>query len=475
MSDKRPASARVIAAEALNQFDPKRDFASAILNKLLQKTSEKQRATDIVFGTIRNRAAIDMVVTRFTDCPVGKMQAKVLNIIRIGAYELIYSPATPDYSIVNEAVENAKTLEGKKQVGFVNAALRQITRHITARQNPLSKPSLKRTLPQTSTAGCEFDIDILPDIETAPADYLSAAFSLPKWLIEDWLNEYGIETSRQICFASARRPSIYIRPNTLKIKIEEITEKFRKEDIDFEIIPPDIQQASSIEYRESRMIKIKSPKSVTDLPGFAEGGFIVQDITAARPVRLLKPQSNWKILDLCAAPGTKTAQLAEETGDKAEIIATDIDADRLKMVTENISRLGIKNVTVVRYSGLFKDSQFPVLDSKFDAILLDVPCSNTGVLARRIEARYRITPNAVTDLAKTQAGLLATAASMIKPRGKICYSTCSIQRQENRGLIECFLRENPDFELESEKLVLPTANAAADCDGGYTAIILRKP
>ncbi len=462
MPAKKPSSARLVAAEVLNQFDTKRDYASVILNKLLHKTSERQRATDLVLGSVRNRTAIDMVIAKFTDCPVDRIAANVLNIIRIGAYELIYSPATPDYSIVNEAAENAKSLTGKKQTGFVNAALRQITRHITNRQCPLAQANPQRALPQTLSSGCEFDIDILPDAATSAADYLSTAFSLPKWLVADWLNEYGTEAARQVCFASNRKPSIYIRPNTLKTTAQESSEKLRKANIDVEAIP------------DMEMLKIKSPKAVKELPGFSKGEFTVQDISAAQPVKLLKPQPNWKILDLCAAPGTKTTQLAEVTGDKAQIIATDINPERLKMVKENTTRLGIRSVTVTEYTEFFKNSQLSTPNSKFDAVLLDVPCSNTGVLAKRIEARYRITPKAIKELAKTQADLLKTAASMIKTNGKICYSTCSIQKQESQQLIEKFLQQNPDFELDSVQLLLPSADAAADNDGGYTAILSKK-
>lgn len=476
MTGKKPTSARAIAADVLNRFDPKFDYASEVLNKFLYQTSERQRATDLVFGTIRNQAAIDKVIAKFTDCPIDRIPAKVLNIIRVGTYELIYSPATPDYSIVNEAVENAKTIAGKKQVGFVNAALRQIARHITNRQIQLSKTNMQRALPQTPKTGCEFDTDILPASpkrqrgepyqKTSPADYLSAAFSLPKWLIKDWLDEYGIEATRQICFASNRRPSIYIRPNLLKTTTQKLADKLQQENIDCEIL-------------ESTMIKLKSPKDVTELPGFAQGEFSVQDISAAQPVHILKPQPGWKILDLCAAPGTKTTQLAEATGDKAQIFATDIDPQRLEKVKENITRLGLKSITVIEYNQLCQKLKIENRKSKItidevDCALLDVPCSNTGVLAKRIEARYRITPKAIKALAKIQAYLLKTAASMIKPKGKICYSTCSIQKQENKQLVMEFLKKNPDFELESEQLILPSADSTADHDGGYTAIIVKK-
>ena len=184
---------------------------------------------------------------------------------------------------------------------------------------------------------------------------------------------------------------------------------------------------------------------------------------------MLDPRPGERVLDLCAAPGTKTTQLAELTAGKAKIVATDIDGERLKKVGENIARLGIKSVTVIEYKKLF-DSSKPSL---FDAVILDVPCSNTGVLAKRVEARYRIKPKAVKELAEIQNGLLKTAASMLKPQGKICYSTCSIQKCENSDLVKDFLQKNPAFELEAERLTLPSAQNF-DHDGGYTAIITRK-
>ena len=445
---------------ALNQFDAisKRNevgtYAGPILNKLLEQTGEKQRATDLVFGTVRNRVAIDMLIARFGDCPVERIPAKLLNIIRIGAYELVYSPVTPEYSIINEAVENAKAISGKKQTGFINALLRQISRRIKSREISLSEAGTQRTLPQTSSTGCEFDSDILPDPKVSPADYLSTAFSLPKWLINDWLAEYGPEKTRQICFASNRKPSIYVRPNTLKTRIEELVEKFRQAGISFEILA------------DEAMLKIKSPAAVTQLPGFTEGLFSIQDITASQALRLLQPQPNWTILDLCAAPGGKTTQLAESTGDSARIIATDIDSKRLERVKENIARLGINSVNVVAYENLEKVA---TQIGPFDAVLLDVPCSNTGVLARRVEARYRIKPKTITELTKTQHKLLEAAAAMIKPQGRICYSTCSIQKPENSQLVRRFL-QNHDFKLESELLVLPSAEGF-DCDGGYVAVV----
>ena len=214
---------------------------------------------------------------------------------------------------------------------------------------------------------------------------------------------------------------------------------------------------------------LRAPKSVAQLPGFAEGWFTVQDLSASNAVRLLDPQPHWTILDLCAAPGTKTMQLAELTQDSAQIIATDIDAKRLAKLDENLTRLGLKSVTVVAYAELEHKAPGP-----FDAVLLDVPCSNSGVLARRIEVRFRITAASVEKLAQTQRALLEKAASLLKPAGKICYSTCSIQRAENSDLVGAFLEAHPHFKLVCEELILPSA-AAFDRDGAYAAVLEKRP
>jgi len=460
MAAQKLQSARQIATTALNRFFSAagRKHIDETLNPLLKQTDEKQKATDIVFGSIRNCRAIDTVIATLADCPIERIPAKPLSTIRAAAYELIYCPATAEYAIVNEAVENTKAMRGKKPAGFVNAVLRQITRHIKNRQVLLSDADVRKTLPQSPTTGCEFDTDLMPEPLTSQPEYLSCAFSLPKWLIQSWLEQFGPEQTEQICFGSNRRPSVYLRPNTLKTKPQQLAQQLRDANVAVQTSP------------DKTMIKLTSPSTISQLPGFAEGLFTVQDISAALPVRMLGPGSGWKILDLCAAPGTKTTQLAELANDKATIYATDIDSTRLEKVQENIERLGIKSVKIVKYE---KIRQTPEEFGPFDCILLDVPCSNTGVLARRSDLRLRIKPAAIEKLTRIQAELLDFAAAQIKPGGKICYSTCSIQKEENDGLMKNFLQRNPDFELELERLTLPSAREF-DHDGGYAAITKAK-
>ncbi|MCL5279018.1 MAG: methyltransferase domain-containing protein [Planctomycetes bacterium] len=474
MAMRDAKSARAIAAEVLREFAATRDYAGPILDRLLNQTEEKQRATDLVYGTLRNLNALDAVIAKFSGRQTARIDPPLLSILRIGVYELVYSPATPVYSVVNEAVRNVEDAGGKKQTGFVNAVLRQIERHITDRQIDLTQTDPRRTLVQSPQSGCQFDTDLLPDPATSLQLYLSTCFSLPSWLIGEWLEQFGPDQTRWICLACNRRPSLYVRANPLRTTAQDLVTQFEQAGVRAQAVPSTVGWAvptTSATVTDAglptSLIKIVGPHAVTQLPGFAEGLFTVQDLSAARAVRILDPQPGWSILDLCSAPGTKTTQLAEATRDSARILATDINPERLDRVRENITRLGLASVTIIPYAQLEQGQA-----ESFDAILLDAPCSNTGVLARRVEARYRLRRKAVQELAATQKALLAKAAGLVKPGGRICYSTCSIQRQENQDVRE-FLTPNNRFELVREELTLPSAEPF-DHDGSFVALLKRR-
>jgi len=470
MSAQEFRSARAIAAQVLRELDPVREYAGPILDRLLEQTEQRQRATDLVYGTLRNLRALDTVITQFSGRPISRITPALLSTLRIAVYELAYSPATPVYSIVNEAVLDAGQAGGQKQTGFVNAVLRQIVRQMTDRQISLSQAAPRRMLIQTPQTGCQFDPDFLPDPETSLPEYLSTCFSLPRWLVGEWLDQFGPESTRAICLACNRRPSLYVRANPLRTTAAALLQRFEEAEVRVEPVPPSgIVKAEGLGdgFAVPDMIRITGPHAVTQLPGFAEGLFTIQDLSASHAVRLLDPQPGWSILDLCSAPGTKTTQLAEATRDAARILATDINPERLERVQENLTRLGLRSVTILPYAQLESGPA-----GTFDAILLDAPCSNTGVLARRVEARFRVRRKSVQEIATTQKALLAKAAGLVKPGGRICYSTCSIQRQENQDVRE-FLMESSQFELVREELILPSAESF-DHDGAYVALLLRR-
>jgi len=485
VSTQESRTARAIAAQVLHECDPTHDYAGPILDRLLDQTEEKQRATDLVYGTLRNLSALDAVIAQFSGRQTSRIAPALLNILRIGVYELAYSLATPVYSIVNEAVSNVEKTGGKKQTGFVNAVLRQIVRHLTDRQIDFARANPRQTLIQTPQTGCQFDTEFLPDPEASLADYLSTCFSLPVWLVGEWLNDFGPDRTRQICHACNRKPSLYVRVNPLRTTAKDLLARFEQAAVHAELVVcsdavrrsldvPDMplrahykQAETDSDAQPPDMIRIVGPHAVTQLPGFAEGLFTVQDLSASQAVRILDPQPGWSILDLCSAPGTKTTQLAEATRDSARIIATDINPERLDRVQENVTRLGLASVTISPYARLEQEQA-----GSLDAILLDAPCSNTGVLARRVEARFRVRRKSMREIAATQTALLAKAAGLVKPGGRICYSTCSIQHQENQDVRE-FLLESSRFELAREELTLPSAESF-DHDGAYIALLTRE-
>jgi len=305
--------------------------------------------------------------------------------------------------------------------------------------------------------GCEFSTAILPDPKGNPASYLSIMFSLPTWLVEEWLSEFDFEQTRGICIASNRRPGVYLRPNPLKTTPQQLSDLLKSSGIDCTLIA------------EHKMIQLRNAGDVTQLPGFDDGLFVVQDLTASKAVKMLSPQPGWTVLDMCAAPGTKTTQLAELMADTGTIFATDIDQTRLNRVEIAFNRLKLYSIQTIPYEKVLKT----LSNMTCDAVLLDVPCSNTGVLARRPEVRYRINQSSVAELARTQLQLLHRAAPLVRPGGKICYSTCSIQKQENSRVVQQFLTENNSFVLSQEQLSLPSANTL-DHDGGYAALLQKK-
>ena len=441
----------------LKNFKPDKYDTAELIEKYGSKIQNRAAIVEITFGVIRNLTFIDALIRQISTQSVNRISEKILNCLRIAVYELIFS-SQPDYAVVSEAVNLANKTGSKKSAGFVNAVMRKICASIKNKSADLKNADPRKILPLTPKLGCEFDIDILPDPAQQPAEYFSNAFSLPLWLIEQWLVQFGNKKTTDICFASNRRPGIYARANKLKLTPKELFEILKGQDVDCDYV------------EKYKMVRLKKIGNISELKAFKEGLFTIQDITSSSVVPLLNPQSGWKIFDICAAPGTKTTQIAELIGDKGLIIATDKNNLRLEKLDENIRRLGITSIKITDYETFLKDSSYK---SCADAVLLDAPCSNSGVLARRPEVRLRINLNKTSELAQIQTQLLDFAASLVKPGGRICYSTCSILSLENNEVVTNFLTKHHKFSLENENLTLPSTEIY-DFDGGYAAIIVKK-
>jgi 16S rRNA (cytosine967-C5)-methyltransferase len=277
------------------------------------------------------------------------------------------------------------------------------------------------------------------------------------WIVQDWVTEHGTDIARKICLGSNRRPGVFLQPNPLKTTPQALLDRL-------------IQFGMDCRMTSEGQIHLHPGHRVNDLPGFEEGWFHVLDPSSRKPIKLLDPQAGETILDLCAAPGGKTALMAEHMQNRGTIYATDADPQRLALVRENCQRLGVEIVKIYR-----EPSELPK-GILFDAVLADVPCSNSGVMARRCEVRYRITPQAVKNLTHVQYAILEKAASMVRPGGRIVYSTCSILTEESHRLIERFLDYHSDFSLARDLLTLPHPDSSEmnETDGGFAALLIRR-
>jgi len=458
VNDKKPV--RNLAADVLDKMGANycKGNSSELVNEVINLTDQRQRLTDLVFGTIRSRDTLDYIIERISAQPVKRIQKKILNILRIGVYELVFNSKTPVYAVINEALEAVKKRGGKKQAGFVNAVLREIERNISEREADFPAKPDSRVVPTGWDCGCEFKQDVLPRYDSDRLGYFRFGFSLLEFPVSKWLDDFDDDTVRQICTGSNRSPSIYLRVNRLQIDRAGLADRLNTEDIETELVG------------QGDMVRVTSPAEVRQIRGYDEGFFSVQDLTAYSVIEFMAPKAGARILDFCAAPGGKTTGIAELVNDEAEIIATDINTERLEQVAEGAERLALKSIRTTDYDSLVSGE---TRKNRFDYVLADVSCSNSGVLARRAEARYRINEKSVKQLTEKQLEILRKASEFVKPDGIICYSTCSILKEENERIIERFLKERGNFSKIKGKLVLPYPGPGFDYDGGF-ACLLRK-
>jgi len=278
-------------------------------------------------------------------------------------------------------------------------------------------------------------------------------WSHPEWLVEKWRKQFGEVRTRLLLEWNNTPPKNFARVNALKTSAGKLVEKWREENVEYDFVTRDWTG-------ENLAFELKSHPSLARLASFRDGWFYLQDPSTLLAPVLLGAQSSETVLDLCAAPGGKTTFIAQLMNNEGKIIASDLDPNRLRLVKDNCTRLGVTCVE------LLDDSKLKTQNSKFDRILIDAPCSNTGVMRRRVDLRWRISTEEILRLQKTQLDLLKHAATMLKPGGVIVYSTCSLESEENSEVMNQFLAANPNFKLEIERQLLPFADGV---DGAYVA------
>ena len=427
---------REIAVRILKHRETGRDYVEDLLERELAATRlsapDRRLLHELVAGVVRWQAALDWLIERKTG---GRQQKPLLRILlRLGLYQLFWLDRVPQHAAVHETVELARHLGFGPQSGFINAVLRGYGREAGTTQRLLEE--LKTSQPPVG-------------------------LSHPAWLIERWSARWGADSTRRLLDWNNTPPLSYARVNTLKTTAADLLSAWQKEGVEAEAFERDWTSKMPV-------FQLKNHPPVATLQSFQGGRFYVQDPSTLLAVTVLDPQPGETILDLCAAPGGKTTCIAQLMQNLGQIVAQDTHADRLKLVCENCARLGVNCVEIALSSTPPHREQTlnPQPSTLFDRVLVDAPCSNTGVMRRRIDLRWRLRLAEIARLRRDQLVLLRTAASQLKPGGTLVYSTCSLEPEENGEVVKLFQADHPAFRLEHERELTPFADGV---DGAYVA------
>jgi 16S rRNA (cytosine967-C5)-methyltransferase len=426
LNDQNP---RQIAARILSQRQTSGEFTENLLETALATArlspADRGLCHELVCGIVRWQKTLDALIARKTD-PAREQRPALKNLLRLGLYQIFWLDRIPPHAAVHETVEQAKRSGYGSQAGFINAVLRGYLREAD---------EIKK---------------ILADMKISQP---ALGWSHPEWLVEKWRKNFGDEKTRSLLEWNNTPPKTFARVNTLKTDAGKLIEKWREENVEYDFVTRDWTG-------ENLCFELKAHPPLNSLGSFRDGWFYLQDPSTLLAPTFLAPQDGEMIFDLCAAPGGKTTFLAQLMNNEGKITASDIEPRRLKLVKDNCLRLGATCVETTQ------NLELKTQNLKFDKILIDAPCSNTGVMRRRVDLRWRISEAEILRLQKTQLELLNQAVPKLKSGGVIVYSTCSLEPKENSELVKKFLAEHQNFALETERQLLPFADGV---DGAYVA------
>ena len=422
MSNIKP---REIAIQLLVSSDESADFVEENLDKSLNsndiKIVDRRLIQELIFGVIRWRGVLDFLIDRKV---ARKMPHRIVRwVLRLGLYQLFWLDRIPDHAIVNESVSLVAHLGYPQHKGFVNALLR----------NYIRERDGTRTLLMNLKSQNPF-----------------LGYSHPQWLCEKWESVWGRDAMVRLLEWNNTIPKVFARINQLVIPVSEMLNRWDHEEIQY-------RKYQQEWFSEHSIYELLAFPRLTQLASFHDGCFYIQDPSTLLSVTQLDPRPGDTILDFCASPGGKTAMIAERMKNQGVIFAHDALSHRLTKLHENLKRMKITCAQVI-------SNQSELKQMHFDRILLDVPCSNTGVMRRRVELRWRIQSDEILRLASIQRELLEKAAPLLKPNGVLVYSTCSLEKEENSLVVTSFLRDHPEFRLQFERQLLPFVD---EVDGAY--------
>jgi len=369
---------------------------------------------ELVFGVLRRQGTMDHYLAQLVQQPIERLELPVLLLLRLGLYQLRYLDRVPNHAAVHETVELTNEILPRAK-GLINGVLRNYLR-------------TQETL-------------TLPDPALQPTAWLSAAYSVPSWLAEQWLHQFPQNEAAGLAAASAEIPPLTLRTNTLKTTRTDLLGRFATAGL----------SAEPCRFSPEG-INLLDRCQINSLPGFEEGLFAVQDESSQLVAHLLDPQPGEQVLDMCAAPGGKATHLAQLMSDQGTIIATDLNQRRIRRIRESAERLGLQSIQPLASDALATDY---LQDMLFDRILLDAPCSGLGVIRRNPEAKWRLTPTEVSRCAERQRLLLTSAAKRLKPDGILVYATCSTAVEEDEAVVKDFLSRHSEFMVVNGTRLFP--------------------
>ena len=430
---------RSASVDILIGFDLQKSLDFSLSDEL--EPRERAQVREYVQNILRKRSYLDFLIDHYATIDVTEMKTDLKNILRLGIYDMLFMDSTPDYAAINEAVELGKAKMGSKTGDLINAILRNLQRDI----EQLPKPQFKDRTKLVATT-----------------------FSHPEWLVSRWSSRFGEREAFQLMQANNTRPSFYVRANTMRTTIANFELRMEKLGVEFEASDwlPNFYKVQSVQpFIEKGLLK--------------KGICQVQDIAAGFAPFILDPQPNEKIYDLCAAPGTKSIMISDLTEGESDILAVDISGERLEKLAESALNFGAENIKIRR--GDILELSLPLAD----AVLLDAPCTGTGVLSKRADLRWRRDEEGLKNAVDLQAQLLEEAANMVKRGGRLVYSTCSLEPEENMEQVQKFLENYPTFELQpledfvpekvltEDGLAYQTYPHKHDSDGHFGVLLIR--
>ena len=400
------ADTRLTVVKMLMKMDSSEAYSNLLLDHVFSETDLSERdkafAAALFYGVLERRLTLDYIIEKNSKIPFAKLDPAAVEILRTGLYQLLFMDSVPESAAVNESVKLCKKLKCFSAQGFVNGMLR----------------SFIRSGKKISYLGLE------------PEKRLSVEYSCPEWLTEKLIREYGTDFAVKALKASVGRPPVYARVNTLKTTTEKLLAELSKHRIKAEAYP-------GLE----NCIRLEKPGDIEKCAPFRQGLFHVQDISSQLCCLTLRPVVNETVLDVCAAPGGKSFTLAELMGNNGKLYSMDLHDMRVGLIEDGASRLGIRIITAMQNDASKFNAELP----QADRVLCDVPCSGLGVIRRKPEIKYK-DPAVFAGLPPVQAKILENAARNVKPGGYLVYSTCTLSRAENDGVVDGFLQQHPEFE-----------------------------